>query len=948
MTEEQLSGGGDSSDANKTIYDGMGFTDQQIESFKQAGLDYEQSDDGKTVALTYTSSNGTKNIVTSSGSISRYMNGDKIADGGEIVSDASADGMTEDEAKEQIIADLGAPEGTNVMSFSQAMGNQEFKQKYTTGTKFWRGETSGWFTNITDTMVKRLGISRNNYKDFTLSSDNQKNTEAFLELAKNKTAASEGGDLGDQSLSERVTNVAQASKTTGCGTSSAFNDVESVIATDQTARQVSAGSLWLEAIDKTMAGEGDSAPLTAVSNIVVNSGGATTAGMSALFGSSTLNQSDEMVQKVSAQAHGNDDSIVSDQSDLLKNEYRGCIYVGDLDRYNSSGAVVSVGSLFKRVGDWISKVWDKVQNIFAVITGGKIDQDTSIDFNTSANSSSGSSADVGVVESALSSTVDAYNEMKEQTYFNGDDTKLIGEALVTSSERIMNEKAKSAGQVVGDETVLLANYRAQQEIIAEQAEYERSIKSPFDVSSPYTFLGSIAHSLIPFAVASQSTALTSTVSNVGSLVSNSINKIMPTSDAISEAQVQRGDCVLSNNVGAVSNPHCNNYYNSDLELSSTKAKDLYNQVLRMRYERYTVRARNSDGSAYDSNAPDYGTGPLNSAEGDSCVSERDRYGRPTAWSYAVHTNFEYVGYKTGWHNRTSVGTIPGIEQAKNDIEPTKCELDIAMDSNKQPIVNQNGALGLFILMSGQRGSEWGVADDANTKLLAKSDFTKGRVHPCLVGSDECGDENKIYMQLGWSSKSKGLFERVASTLSGESEEDRLEQNTATSKFMSRWVGGAAYVAHNEGGSFGGMNTGFEKDDRFKDPTRGDRYFWEEMRLYQSYSELMEWMETVGLVKASGTAKTAQRYYDENPIDNSYEGKIARLSGMSRERVVAVLDLFEYVAWLKNYDATALLPVPAAEPEQIQYDNGEIVAQAEKITMMAGVVYDEMRNRAVTV
>ena len=162
----------------------------------------------------------------------------------------------------------------------------------------------------------------------------------------------------------------------------------------------------------------------------------------------------------------------------------------------------------------------------------------------------------------MADTINEYNEMATQTFFNGNDTAVLGEALVSGAERIMNEKAKSAGQVIGDETALLASYRAQQEVIAEKAEYERNTKSPFDVSSQYTFFGSIVNSLIPFAVSSRSTALTTTVSSIGSAVSGSLSQILPTSDAISEAHVQRGDCVFSNNIGAVTNPHCNNYYNT--------------------------------------------------------------------------------------------------------------------------------------------------------------------------------------------------------------------------------------------------------------------------------------------------------------------------------------------------------------------------------------------------
>lgn len=944
LTDQQLAGKSDSSDdPEATVFDNMGFSEDQIESVKQMGLGYEVSDDGKTVALTYTSSDGKKNLVTSNGTLSRYTGSDEVADSGDAISDSGPEGVSEEEAKANVVAALGADEDTRVLSFSQAMAEPQFKDLYTRATKYWRGDTSGWFTDTTETVVERLGISRNNYKDFTLSGDNGKNTEAFLAIAKDKNTASEGSDIGDQSLSERVETVANASNGPSCGASSAFNDIESLIATDQTARQVSAGSLWLEAIDKTMAGEGNSAPLTAISNIVVESGGATTEGMAHLFGNDVLEQSNNMVQKVSAQAHGNNENILNAEN-IESEKYRGCVYTGDYNQYHGDGVLVEVGSLFKRIGDWITnkaKAFIETLKSFIFRDSSGIGTDSS---------KSATSSYVGI---ALSSTVDAYNEMKEQTYFNGNDTALLGEALVSSSERIMNEKAKSAGQVVGDETNLLANYRAQQEVIAEEAEYDRRNKSPFDVTSQHTFLGSIVYNLIPFAVSTKSTVLTSTVSNVGSLISNSLTKLLPTSDAISEAKVERGDCVLSNNIGAVSNPHCNNYYDSDLELAAGNAQNLYKTVLGMRPGKYTYRSHyniKKNGKMttepYPSSLPDYGSGPINSAEGISCVTDWGVDGSPIEWSYTIHPNFQYEGYKTGWKNRTSASTSDSQEHPKNDIDPTQCELDLAKDENKQPIINQDGPLGLFILTSGQRGSEWGVADDSNIKLVAKSDFTHGRVHPCLVwdkvpstapyyGYYPC--DKDPYSTLGWTGSSK----------------DELEKNTAKSKFMSRWIGGAAYVAYNgsaAGGSFGDMNTGFgDNDERFKDPTRFDDYFWNEMKYYQAYAELLEWMETVGLVKSSGVAKTAQAYYDENPLDNTYEGKIARLSGMSKERVVAVLDLFQYVAWLKNYDAAALYPTPRPLPEKIENNsNEEIMGQAEKITTLAGVVYDEMRYRTVTV
>lgn len=925
MVDEQMACE-ENSDFSNTVYSGMGFSDQQKESFKSAGLNYKQ--DGCSTVLTFTDADGTEKVVTSDKKLSKYMtSGEDVADGGDAVSDSGAEGMTEDEAKAQILEDMQiAAETSNVMSLSQAMQNPTFKQKYMTATKWYRGDTSGWFTEMTETVMQRLGISRNNYNGFEATGDEKADREAFLELAKSKASASAESDIGDKSLMERVKAVAEESddRARECSISSAFNDVEGVISADQTARQVSAGSLWLEAIDKTMAGEGSSAPLSVVNNIVVSSGGANAQGVTQLFGNSVVEQSNSLVQKVSAQAHGKNVSL---SSELDMDKYRGCVYTGNTNSYDNSGAIAKIGSVFKRIGSWISEAVGSASNIITSI----------LDVAFGRNGSS------GTAEGALSGIVDDYEQMKNQSYFNGEDTDLIGEALVSASERIFNEKAKSAGQVIGDESALLASYRANQEILAEEAEYDRATKSPLDVTSKNTFFGSIAHSLIPLATSQGSISLTSTAQNLGSLISDSVSSLLPTSQAISEAQVVRGDCVLSNNIGAISNEHCNNYYNSDLELSKTSATKILNQVARLRYDTngYEVRKQYKNAlGAYvnlDKDDPVYGEGPLNANENNKCVSEYNNYGEPIAWHYSRYTNFEYEGYQSGWHNRTSSGTV-GVEDAKNDVNPEQCVLDVKISDDKQPVINMNGALGMFILMSGQRGSEWGSADDQNLQILLKSDFTKGRLHPCYVDSDEC--ESDTYVKLGWSTKS----ENFALDNFFMDKKTRFEAITAKSANMSRWIGGSAFLDFNN--NLGNLKElgGIDSDDRFKDNTRDGDYFWNEMKYYQAYVEMLEWMESVGMVDKSTATVAVNQYYDENPLDDSYAGVIARYSGMSKERVVAVLDLMEYVAFLNEYNPVALFPTPMAIPEKIRYDNDEIVAQAKAILLSTNALYADLRNR----
>ena len=177
--------------------------------------------------------------------------------------------------------------------------------------------------------------------------------------------------------------------------------------------------------------------------------------------------------------------------------------------------------------------------------------------------------------------------------------------------------------------------------------------------------------------------------------------------------------------------------------------------------------------------------------------------------------------------------------------------------------------------------------------------------------------------------------------------DDLLKNTSFSVNMSPWIGGSAFVYYNgDLSTLDFMESTVINDKRYKDATRGDDLFWNEMKWYQAFVIINEWMENIGKVNTSTVTVAVQDYYEENPLDNSYEGIIARRSGLSKDDVIAVLDLIDYVEFLAQYDPTDLYPVPATKPEKLQYDSNEVVVIAEKIIQNNAVVYDELRNKTV--
>ena len=115
--------------------------------------------------------------------------------------------------------------------------------------------------------------------------------------------------------------------------------------------------------------------------------------------------------------------------------------------------------------------------------------------------------------------------------------------------------------------------------------------------------------------------------------------------------------------------------------------------------------------------------------------------------------------------------------------------------------------------------------------------------------------------------------------------------------------------------------------------------------------MQEWLTSNGFFKDkdSPTASLLARYYDENPLDQSYEGILARYSGKSKEQVIAVLDLLDYAEFLAKYDPTDLYPL-APTKEEIIYEDETVIAdtRAENAVLEKEIIYDEVRNRAVAV
>ena len=84
--------------------------------------------------------------------------------------------------------------------------------------------------------------------------------------------------------------------------------------------------------------------------------------------------------------------------------------------------------------------------------------------------------------------------------------------------------------------------------------------------------------------------------------------------------------------------------------------------------------------------------------------------------------------------------------------------------------------------------------------------------------------------------------------------------------------------------------------------------WEETKKYQRFAEDQRLLENMGLIEKSSVTAYLDEYYEKHPLDNSYEGILARRSGLTKDQVIAYLNQLDYLAKVINYDPTGKAPI----------------------------------------
>ena len=122
--------------------------------------------------------------------------------------------------------------------------------------------------------------------------------------------------------------------------------------------------------------------------------------------------------------------------------------------------------------------------------------------------------------------------------------------------------------------------------------------------------------------------------------------------------------------------------------------------------------------------------------------------------------------------------------------------------------------------------------------------------------------------------------------------------------------------------------------------------WERAKYYQRFIEDQSLAESMGLIEESAVSVFLREYYEENPIDTSYEGMLARYSGLTKDMVADVLDLIDCYNFIAQYDPSERY---AFGGDGVEIDEGRALFENENVlaggaVLPENIVYADVRNR----
>ena len=412
-----------------------------------------------------------------------------------------------------------------------------------------------------------------------LKANNDGNTSG-VDVKNNALDPKSPGTIENMSkvLNSKAMKVATKVSTAACAILEGMMTIYTTVSAFQSLQFLNLISGYLEAVDKVKAGDGDASPIHEYSNNLTTKADTVdnekdgndaivarkrtammSVGMSWLFGMTTTGKDDASVKNV------NFENLMSNIKKFTGNiEHTARIY----EYCGYAKAATAAVSLVSTVISFIPYVGQAVKAVQITAKGiakAAVQLAVQIAFYT-------------LIPIAVKHISKLLIKNAATEWFGED----LGNALASGASKYLGGNATSGGMSPGSKSKVIAYMAERETVLADEAEYQRSTKDPFDITSRYTFMGNIMYSLMPFAFSTSS--IMSGITNMSSLVSKSTLAMSPTASAwgINDELAATGDCSLLESVGGVGDLFCNPYIITDTSTMNVSPIAVNNIVYSMK------------------------------------------------------------------------------------------------------------------------------------------------------------------------------------------------------------------------------------------------------------------------------------------------------------------------------------------------------------------------------
>ncbi|MBQ6313765.1 hypothetical protein IJI29_02855 [Candidatus Saccharibacteria bacterium] len=524
--------------------------------------------------------------------------------------------------------------------------NKKFSVSYDDATLTFTGKIAGWFDSMTSSLYERIiGKNARNQTDIDDPDDEKVNkvllgnaseglddndidaTTTKIETDENGNQkqvtvkaidSDEVGDSGEtygsikdkkgsirtdnpstdtvsSSLTAKAKKIAMMSPTLACGFLRGIGGISMAVGAMQTMNVIQYASKYLELADKIKAGQADETINIAMNNLNTKrrtpaydidgerlddlEGSVTeSAGWGQVFSSQNIiNENDssallmnrELANKNALRYAAKDNELLSALASVVG---AGASFGAGIEAFRYCNGIQMAMGVVSFAGDVIG--------IFT-LGAGKFIKDFVVGALNGAKMAAAMAA-IGVVVAAITPKIANWFAGQLGDVFLG---KNGGFALLSGAQNIMNSNLQMSTGRYADNTNAKEVFALTQDVEREWAAYERATKSPFDITSKYTFLGSVYNSTLPL-IRSSRTSVMATILSATNLVSNlTVSMISPSVDAADETNkfansLSSGDnCGYLQSVNVAGDFACNKYAGAYVGALTTESPiDIYERM----------------------------------------------------------------------------------------------------------------------------------------------------------------------------------------------------------------------------------------------------------------------------------------------------------------------------------------------------------------------------------